>query len=167
MPTRRRGGRIVVGFDGSEHSYRALHVACTEALLRGASLVVVHAYQYGMFGTDPVGGWSVDALEREAHLTLEHAVRAASDEGVEAEGVAMLESPAKALLREADGADLLVVGSRGRGKVAGALLGSVSTACVHHAPCPVLVVPASTPIEAVAAAARSDRDRSARLGAVR
>jgi len=48
--------------------------------------------------------------------------------------------PADVLVREARGADLLVVGSRGHGGFAGVLLGSVSQHCVHHAPCSVLVI---------------------------
>ena len=48
--------------------------------------------------------------------------------------------PAQALLDEADGAELIVVGSRGRGGFTGMLLGSVSQAVLHHAPCPVAVV---------------------------
>lgn len=48
--------------------------------------------------------------------------------------------PAQVLLDAADGAELIVVGSRGHGGFAGALLGSVSQHCVHHANCPVVVV---------------------------
>jgi nucleotide-binding universal stress UspA family protein len=50
----------------------------------------------------------------------------------------------QALLRETKGAGLLVVGSRGRGNLTGSILGSVSQQCVHHAPCPVAVIPQTT-----------------------
>jgi nucleotide-binding universal stress UspA family protein len=50
------------------------------------------------------------------------------------------DQPAHALLAAADGADLLVVGSRGHGTFAEAMLGSVGQYCVHHAQCPVLII---------------------------
>jgi nucleotide-binding universal stress UspA family protein len=64
--------------------------------------------------------------------------------GEDAAGVAVRElvgggPPAKVLLESARDADLLVIGSRGRGGFASAVLGSVSLACVLHSPCPVLV----------------------------
>jgi nucleotide-binding universal stress UspA family protein len=61
--------------------------------------------------------------------------------GVTATPVLVEGQPADALCAEAEGAELLVVGSRGLGGFHGLLVGSVSQQCVHHAPCPVVVVP--------------------------
>jgi nucleotide-binding universal stress UspA family protein len=63
-----------------------------------------------------------------------------ADSGVSVRQRAVAGHPARALLDAADGADLLVVGSRGHSGFAGMLLGSVSQHCVHHSPCPVLVI---------------------------
>jgi len=63
-------------------------------------------------------------------------------DGLSVERVAVEGLPAAVLIDRSVDADLLVVGSRGRGGFLALALGSVSTACVHHATCPVLVVPA-------------------------
>ena len=60
--------------------------------------------------------------------------------GVEIRSVVIQENPARALLDTAKGADLLVVGSRGHGGFAEALLGSTGQHCVHHATCPVVII---------------------------
>lgn len=133
--------RVVVGVDGSEHSWRALTWALHEAKVRGVAVLVVHAFDYGIAGTDPSVGWPLDTFAKEAQQLLDRAVQHARDEGVETDGRLEFGSAAKALVRDSDGAALLVVGSRGRGGLTGALLGSVSTACVHHAACPVVIVP--------------------------
>jgi nucleotide-binding universal stress UspA family protein len=62
-------------------------------------------------------------------------------EGVDAEPVLVEDAPARALVRAASDADLLVVGSRGRGGFKGVLLGSVSQQCARQAPCPLVIVP--------------------------
>lgn len=69
----------------------------------------------------------------------------AADPEVDVQGELIEGRPASALLEAAGDADLLIVGSRGRGGFTGLLLGSVSAQCVHHAPCPVVVVPAGLP----------------------
>ena len=141
-------GKIVVGVDGSPGGEAALRWAVEEAKVRGAELLIVHAYEtpfylVGMGEPAPV------AVEPE---TVEDAARAVMDEVVEpvlatgTDGVtvhkAIAEGPAAAVLREAaHDADLLVVGTRGRGGFTGLLLGSVSSQVTHHAPCPVVVVP--------------------------
>jgi nucleotide-binding universal stress UspA family protein len=138
--------RIVVGVDGSDGGREALSWALGEARLRGAQLDVVTAWEYPFEWSEGFNPrWSHDenffrvtALER-AQADLDELldgkpqpswVRVFAAEG----------APADVLVGRAEGADLLVVGSRGRGGVAGLLLGSVSTTCVHHAAVPVTVV---------------------------
>ncbi len=135
------GGRIVVGVDGSPSSVRALSWAIRQASRTGSVVDAICAWQY------PVSyGWAVTDLDPEigelATQALEKAIAEArqADENVEIRAHVLERSPAQALIEAAEGADLLVVGSRGHGGFTGMLLGSVSQHCVHHAPCPVLVV---------------------------
>ncbi|MBL7491078.1 universal stress protein [Frankia sp. AgB1.9] len=143
MSTGGEARRIVVGIDGSAQALEALRWAAREAELRGADLLVVLAWQVPV-GSPYVPTVPLDAqtLEDSAKQTLEHALSevfgAKLPDGVSAE---IRQGPASAVLIEAGKeADLLIVGSRGHGGLVGALLGSVSTAIVHHAHCPVLVV---------------------------
>lgn len=78
-------------------------------------------------------------------MLRETLVRVAEDSpGVEIDAGVREGRTASVLVEEAGGADLLVVGSRGRGGFAGLLLGSVSSECAHHASCPVAIVPRGT-----------------------
>ncbi|MGH9093209.1 MAG: universal stress protein [Acidimicrobiales bacterium] len=142
-------GRIVVGVDGSEPSRAALEWALAEAALRGAALEVVCAYRLpsgwlgmgeAMGATMPVSITESD-VETYARDTLDRML-AAVDGGTPVEVVrrAVPGHAAQALVEAADGADLLVVGSRGHGDVGSLLLGSTGMHCVHHAGCPVVVV---------------------------
>lgn len=140
-------GRVVVGVDGSDASSDALHWAVAEAGRRAARLDVVNAYEYLQITVSPyVPTVPVDRdeLEKSSQALLEDMVSGALAEAVTPDlPVEVKPSPdgaAHALLDVARGADLLVVGSRGRGTFRGLLLGSVSQQCVHHATCPVVVV---------------------------
>jgi nucleotide-binding universal stress UspA family protein len=145
-------GTIVVGVDGSPASQAALEFAAEEAGLRKAKLVAVHAWSYvspppvGDLGMTPMEGGDVPGLleaERAAAgAALSRALEKAfpTPASVEVEPRLVEGDPAEALVSEAAGADLIVVGSRGRGDVASALLGSVSSHVVQHADCPVVVV---------------------------
>jgi nucleotide-binding universal stress UspA family protein len=133
--------RIVVGVDGSPSSVRALRWAIRQAGRTGSVVDAICAWQYpvsyGWAVTEPDPG--IGTLAGEA---LEKAIAEArqTDESVEIRPHVIEASPAQALIDAAKGADLLVVGSRGHGGFTGILLGSVSQHCVHHAPCPVLVI---------------------------
>jgi nucleotide-binding universal stress UspA family protein len=132
-------GLIVVGVDGSAHARRALAWALAEAILRGGRCLLVHAYDYGPGGAAPLG--AAAEIAEAAQEVLDKELAFARESGVPVEGRVVPEGAAHALLGAARDADLLVVGSRGRGNLASALLGSVSTGVVHHAVCPVVVVP--------------------------
>src|SRR4051794_34962992 len=139
-------GRIVIGIDGSEGSLVALRWALAEAALRDAEVQAVYAWTVPYVGE--LSGMAIATIDRaqleadaKAVLTDTVArlhvddVRAPLHELV-AEG-----TPAQVLTQAARGADLLVVGSRGRGGFTGLLLGSVSQQVAHHAPCPVVIIP--------------------------
>lgn len=128
--------RIVVGVDGSPTSKAALDWAIRQAARTGDLVEVVTAYYWFPMPIEDIDFKSV------ATRVSEDAIFGAADPGSPVKVVPKVVngSPAKALLQEAAGAELLVVGSRGRGAVSEALLGSVSHYCVHHAPCPVVVV---------------------------
>jgi nucleotide-binding universal stress UspA family protein len=142
--------RIVVGVDGSEHAAAALRFAAEEARLRNALLVAVHAWSYVPLAPIQTGydtmelppAFVADDLEREeqaAHTLLNDAISMLPP-GVEVERRVVPGNADDAILDEAAGATLIVVGSHGRGRLASALLGSVSSRVIEHAPCPVVVV---------------------------
>ena len=137
---------IVVGVDGSKCSDAALEVAAEEASLREARLIIISAWevpQSAMMVLNAAPGM-LESFEAEAKTIVEYAVakvREAHPTIALVEGKAPSGHPASMLLKEAQDATLLVVGSRGRGGFAGLLLGSVSQQVIHHSPCPVIVVP--------------------------
>lgn len=133
--------RIVVGVDGSEPSKKALRWAVQQAELVGGCVDAVAAWEY-----QDAYVWLADANrvrfddETSAMLTKTIDEVLGSEPAVEVRPQVRHGDPATMLLEVADGATLLVVGSRGHGAFVGALLGSVSLRCVHHANCPVVVV---------------------------
>ena len=141
--------RIVVGVDGSDGARRALEWAVAEARLRGAQLIAVHTWELPPLGMsagpfDPPMTLDPDMIQR-----VEAAARDLVDRELDAVDVTGLQvdkrveprNPADALLDAARDANLLVVGTRGRGGFSGLLLGSVSQQVSQHAPCPVVIVP--------------------------
>ena len=136
-----RPRRIVVGVDGSENSLIALRWAMAEAALWHAPLDVVGAWGSANYGLG--GGAKEEQLRTQTEAILEDALADAGREGAPI-SLAVEHGPAAGVLVGASrGADLLVVGSRGRGALAGFVLGSVSQQCAAHASCPVGVVPDS------------------------
>jgi nucleotide-binding universal stress UspA family protein len=140
---------IVVGIDGSHSASRALEWAMAEAAMRKAGLTVVTvmpepASQW-TGRPAPLGGDAGRVAEirksAEAAVAAAAAKLVAEPESVTVTAVAGF--PAEALINASKDSDLLVVGARGGGGFASLVLGSVSNQVVHHASCPVVVVPAA------------------------
>jgi nucleotide-binding universal stress UspA family protein len=134
---------VVVGVDDSAGGRRALRWAAEEAALRGSVLEAVHVVPPkdvpSFPGTLPLP--SRDDVELAGARLLEEQLADIEVPGLRVDRtVTSGRSPAGVLCERARGADLLVVGARGRGGFAGLLLGSVSQQVVAHAPCPVVVV---------------------------
>jgi nucleotide-binding universal stress UspA family protein len=137
---------IVVGVDGSEESKQALSWALAEAKLRGTNVRAVHAWHYsfyaGGYGYIPPETMDANALLAAAESVLRIAVEevAGDTTGVKLEQTLLQGPAAKVLIDESEGAEMLVVGSRGHGGFTGIMLGSVSQHCAQHAHCPVVIV---------------------------
>jgi nucleotide-binding universal stress UspA family protein len=138
-------GSIVVGVDGSKHADRAVRWAAEQARLEQRRLVVVAAA--GVPSVQDVGWNGAIAGSDPEHVVssvrhvAEDAVTLALKEapGIDASALAVLGDPREVLSELSTSAHLLVVGSRGRGVLRTLLLGSVSTAVVRTASCPVVV----------------------------
>jgi len=136
-------GSVVVGVDGSEAAAAALDWAVRQAALEGRPLSVVHACGVpgamqdfedivaNERGLKSVGRSIAREAVRDARLT---------DPTIGVESVVTMGHPETVLVEASESADLLVVGARGRGTVASALLGSVSATVARESHCPVVVV---------------------------
>ncbi len=137
---------IVVGVDGSAGSHHALAWAADEARRRSSSLRVVMAWELPFYAmTGLVNAPPEDALRQAAASAFELAMQEAA-QSVDLTGIDVVTAlehgtAAGVLIDASASAELVVVGSRGRGALTGALLGSVGRAVVSHARCPVVVVP--------------------------
>jgi nucleotide-binding universal stress UspA family protein len=133
-------GRIVVGVDGSQASMDAIRWAAAQAQTTGAALEAVLTWDLPMDAYAPMPA-SYD-VRSQSEQELCEIVQDIQDEfsGIDVSSTVIEGSAGRALVAAANGAELLVVGSRGHGAVVGILLGSVSEYCITHAGCPVVVV---------------------------
>ncbi|QUQ64085.1 universal stress protein [Kutzneria sp. CA-103260] len=139
-------GPVVVGVDGTPTSESALAWAYEEASSRGVELVAVHGWtefasenSYA-FARQFIVDWEVVQTRQEEQLAERLAGYGEKYPDVTVRRVVEGGRARQLLLDHARGAQLVVVGSRGRAELGGLLLGSTSQALVYHAPCPVLVV---------------------------
>jgi nucleotide-binding universal stress UspA family protein len=144
-------GELVLGVDGSPRSRPAIAAAFTEAAARGSTLRVVHSWQRLNWtvldampqATSGAATHSPNVDEEAAHQVISEAIAGVAAEHPSVKVVEQLVEghPVHALTQAAEGADLLIVGRRGGGGFANLRLGSVSRGVLHHAPCPVMIVP--------------------------
>jgi nucleotide-binding universal stress UspA family protein len=142
--------RIIVAFDGSNDSVKAMGLACALTLKFGSKLTVVHVFSSPSIGYSATSGMPIpdyktleDAKKAGAKEVLSKGLRLAAKQGVEARAE-LIEAPSvvEALVEFAanEKADLIVTGTRGMTGFKKLILGSVSSGIVNHAHCPVLVV---------------------------
>ncbi|GAT80211.1 stress protein [Streptomyces sp. F-3] len=140
-----RFGCVVVGVEDGEGSGTAVDFALREAHVRRCRLVALHAWSppSGACTTPQASSWQLEAHRRPPAQVLDDALRRPAEKYRDAEvSRRLVEKPARpALLEAASAADLLVVGARRRLDHPGLQLGLINHALLHHAPCPVAVVP--------------------------
>ncbi|TDO48337.1 nucleotide-binding universal stress UspA family protein [Kribbella sp. VKM Ac-2571] len=139
------GPTVVVGVDGSKVSAKAIDFAFDQAESMHAKVVAVHAWT-SPFLTYADGAsmlqFDEEKVRDESRLLVAESVAGAAAEHPDVEWSTELSmgSAAQALVRRSESADLLVVGSRGRGGFTGLLLGSVGQSALHHTHCPIAIV---------------------------
>jgi nucleotide-binding universal stress UspA family protein len=139
---------VIVGIDGSHNSTQALDWAMAEAAVRNADLTVITvnsaiaSYWTGAPMAYPGDEEKVEEIRKSAQDAVDKAAVALGDRQPKSVTVAAVNGfPAQVLIDCSKGSDLLVVGSRGGGGFGSLFLGAVSSQVVHHAACPVVVVP--------------------------
>jgi nucleotide-binding universal stress UspA family protein len=131
--------RVVVGVDGSAYGNAALRWALDEACVHDGGLTAVFAWQMPFL--EIPGAFDVDVVEDQAKTFLTGTVASVEPSPkVPVDMVVAHGDVSEALIEASRQADLLVLGSRGRGGFAGLKLGSVSQECVTHASCPVVII---------------------------
>lgn len=136
-------GRVVAGVDGSEESRAAIRWAAQYAEVMGAQLTFVSVWQPVPLLYEIAYAANIDReLEEQSQASLRETVadELGEEQADQAQLLAEKGHAAKALIDASEGALCLVVGSRGRGAFAGAVLGSVSSAVAARAHCPVVIV---------------------------
>ena len=144
-PATERINGIVVGVDGSDQAEGALRWAAEEADRRGVPLNIATAYTIPVFAASSMdAGYATlddEAIREGAEEVAKEARESVHIPGLEVRTLVESGDAAGVLLDLSAQADLVVVGSRGRGGFVGRLLGSVSSALPAHAKCPTVVVP--------------------------
>ena len=132
--------RVVVGVDGSEGGRRALAWAIAEAQARGGSVLAILAWQWDTL--EPFEPLTPDDAREQAERALAATLDAVPvPDSVRVDQDVIEGAAGTSLARAAAGADLLVVGSHGHGRLHHRVLGSVSEDCVRRATCPVVIIP--------------------------
>jgi nucleotide-binding universal stress UspA family protein len=156
MPDQSEHLGIVVGVDGSSASTEAVRWAARRAAMRDIGLTIVHASPPVVPGsslivwTGPIPSELMRAQEEQTQRLIDDAAKTANDTagGLHIRTKAIAAAPVPALLELSNDAQMVVVGRRGRSSLPGVLLGSVSTAMIHRARCPVAVIHDESPAEA-------------------
>ncbi len=131
---------VLVGIDGSPASMSATEIAFDEASRRGVDVVALHAWR-DITTVYELPGLDVEELQEEARLALSERLSGFDERypDVTVQKVVVCDQPSRQLTEHAKNAQLVVVGSHGRGGFAGMLLGSVSAAVVHAVKAPTIV----------------------------
>ena len=137
---------IVVGVDGSGHSRKALERAAAEAAVHQAPLTVLVIHQavrdvYGSPSHYPEDAANTAKAKEAAQTEADEVIAGLDAKPASVTVTSVHGLPADELIKASEGADMVVVGRRGTGGFARLTMGGVSSQVVHHAHCPVLIVP--------------------------